>query len=401
MSLKAIPAFGLVLGLMGAAFAQPAGTTCADLQARGAFLGIATYRLWKGDAPGALGEDDLDVPTLTLFRPHVGTANGTAVVIAPGGAYLGLAANLEGRQVADWFAARGVTAFVLKYRLGKKYLYPTPLLDAKRAIRLVRSRAEEFGIVADRVGMMGFSAGGHLTATTGVMADAGSADASDPVERVSSRPDFVILGYPWLNAMRKDQKRVISYCLVLKIDPAECSSFEQYSPDLHVTAQAPPAFIYHTTDDETVPVDASVSFYSLLAAARVPVEMHLFTHGKHGSGLGLGDPALDGWPALLETWMRGRGLLTPDPAVAAEVKRVLAPPQPREPGDAFSIDHSLRTLLSAPNAKAVLLKHLGREYVDHIPDVVKSYSLRAMSALDPDHVSAATLAAIEGDLSKK
>ncbi len=209
-----------------------------------------------------------------------------------------------------------MTAFVLKYRLGKDYLYPTPLLDAQRAIRLVRSRAAEFGIAPDRIGMMGFSAGGHLTATAGTMFDDGKADASDPVERVSSRPDFLVLGYPWLNAMKKDQKGVISYCSVLKIEPEKCSSFEQYSPDLHVGAQTPPTFIYHTTDDELVPVEASVGFYRVVAAAGVPVEMHLFAKGKHGSGLGLGDAALDNWPVLLEAWLRGRGLLTPAPAAA-------------------------------------------------------------------------------------
>jgi acetyl esterase/lipase len=125
--------------LSSAASAQtvtPTGTRPAD-----PFLGLATFRLWEGDAPGARGTADGDVPTLTMFRVHAGTGNGTAVVVAPGGAYRGLAANLEGRQVADWFAARGVTAFVLKYRLGKNYLYPTPLVDARRAVRFVRARA--------------------------------------------------------------------------------------------------------------------------------------------------------------------------------------------------------------------------------------------------------------------
>ena len=296
--------------------APPAGMVSEDR-----FLGIATFRLWEGGAPGAIGIADADIPTLTLFRPHGRTGNGTALVIAPGGAYLGLAANLEGRQVADWFTARGVTAFVLKYRLGKDYLYPTPLLDAQRAVRLVRSRAKEFGIAPDRIGMMGFSAGGHLTAATGTMFDPGKADAPDAVDRVSSRPDFLVLGYPWLNAMKRDQKGVISYCSVLKIEPDKCASYEQYSPDLHVSAQTPPTFLYHTTDDQTVPVDASVSFYRGLAAAGVPAEMHVFATGRHGSGLGLGDAALDNWPMLLEAWLRARGLLTPIPAPAATPSR--------------------------------------------------------------------------------
>jgi acetyl esterase/lipase len=277
------------------AAAQPDGKIATDVQ------GVTTYRLWEGEAPGAAGNRELDIPTLTVFRPHPGRGNGTAVIVAPGGAYLGLAANLEGRQVADWFAARGVTAFVLKYRLGKTYLFPTPLVDAQRAITFVRSQAKQFGLSQDRIGIMGFSAGGHLAASAATMFDAGN------------RPDFLILGYPWLNAMKKDERGEISYCSVLKIEAGKCA-FDQYSPDAHVTAQTPPTFIYHTTNDELVPVSASVIFYQALVAAGVDVEMHLFAKGKHGSGLGMGDASLDAWPALLENWLRARGLLTPDAA---------------------------------------------------------------------------------------
>lgn len=293
----------------GAQIAAPAPATPRSSDA---FLGTATYRLWDGDAPDAQGSEDADVPTLTVFRVHPRTGNGTAIVIAPGGAYRGLAANLEGRQVADWFAARGVTAFVLKYRLGSRYLYPTPLVDARRAMRFVRARAAEFEIAPDRIGMMGFSAGGHLTAMAATMPEAGRADAADPLDRVSSRPDFQVLGYPWLNAMIKDQK-ALAYCGVLKIDPAKCDTFEQYSPERLVTKDTPPTFIYMTTDDELVPVDASVTFYRALTKAGVPAEMHIFATGRHGSGLGLGDAALDAWPGLLEAWLRGRSLLPPPP----------------------------------------------------------------------------------------
>ncbi|HJQ23096.1 MAG TPA: alpha/beta hydrolase [Blastocatellia bacterium] len=320
MKMKAIVMLGLLLALAGAAVAQTAQTTRAEVPASDSFLNIATIPLWEGGAPGALGKASADVPTLTIFYPHPGTANGTAVVIAPGGAYRGLAANLEGRQVADWFAARGVTAFVFRYRLGRNYLYPIPLNDARRAVRLVRSRAKEFGIASDRVGMMGFSAGGHLTAMAATMFDGGKSDAADAIERVSSRPDFIILGYPWLNAMKPDQEGKLAYCGVMKLEPAQCKNFEQYSPDQHVTAQTPPAFIYHTTDDELVPVAASVTFYQALQAAGVPAEMHLFAKGKHGSGLGLGDAALDLWPTLLEAWLRGRGLLTRNVAQAVSLR---------------------------------------------------------------------------------
>ncbi len=291
-------------------------------------LGISTIRLWNGPPPTAgntlpaapaasasIASAEPTIPTLTIFQPHMGRANGTAIVIAPGGAYLGLAANLEGRQVADWFAARGVTAFVLKYRLGVQNPYPIPLKDAQRAMRLVRSESSKYGIAPNRIGMIGFSAGGHLSAMTATSFDDGNPASPDPVERVSDRPDFLILGYPWLNAMQPNDKGMINYCSVLKgLSPEFCKSLEQpYTPSLHVTAKTPPTFIYSTTEDELVPVSASVGFYNALLAAGVSVEMHLFAHGKHGSGLGSGDPALDLWPVLLEPWLRGQGLLPPRP----------------------------------------------------------------------------------------
>lgn len=304
---------GLILALAAPALAQPPAPSAPGTpQWQDAFLGVATYKLWDGDAPGQQGSEPGDVPTLTLFQVHQGNGTGSAIVIAPGGAYRGLAANLEGRQVADWFTAHGVTAFVLRYRLGNKYLYPTPLVDARRAIRFVRARAAEFGVDPARIGMMGFSAGGHLTAMAGTMPEPGRADAADPLDRVSSRPDFLVLGYPWLNAMTKGQK-ALNYCGVLKLDPAQCATFEQYAPEKLVSKDTPPAFIYHTTDDELVPVDAAVTFYRAMNTAGAPAEMHIFATGRHGSGMGLGDPALDMWPSLLEAWMRGRGLLPPLP----------------------------------------------------------------------------------------
>ena len=400
MKFNLILVIGLLLVLASAAGAQTAQTSRAELPQPDRFLGIATLPLWDGDAPGALGKGQADVPTLTLFRPQPGSGNGTAVIVAPGGAYIGLAANLEGRQVADWFTSRGVTAFVLKYRLGRNYLYPTPLLDAQRAIRLVRSRAKEFGIAPDRIGMMGFSAGGHLTATAGTMFDAGHADANDMVERVSSRPDFIILGYPWLNAMKPDQTGVISYCSVLKVEPEKCKSFEQYSPDRHVSAQTPPAFLYHTTDDALVPVEAIFPFYHALHAAGVPVEMHIFAKGKHGSGLGLGDASLDFWPMLLEAWLRARGLLTPDPAVVAEAQKASLPPTPRKPGAPFSIDQSVGELLANADAKAVLINHLGKQFIDNLSDNARQANLRQIAQFDPESLNTAKLEAIERDLAK-
>ena len=275
-------------------------------------LGISTIPLWPSGAPEVAGADAADLPTLTVFLPQKGKGTGSAVVVAPGGSYLGLASNLEGRQVADWFTSLGLTAFVLKYRLGAKYLYPIPLEDAQRAVRLVRSSATSYGFLPDRIGFIGFSAGGHLAAATGTLYDAGKPDAGDPVERVSSRPDFLILGYPWLNAMQPSG-HYITYCSVIKtIPPETCKLDEQkYTPSLHVTPQTPTTFIYSTTDDGTVPISASVNFYNALIAAGVPAELHIFRHGEHGSGMGAGSAALDQWPGLLEQWLRDQGLLTP------------------------------------------------------------------------------------------
>lgn len=282
-------------------------------------MGMATLPLWDGLVPGSAA-DSGDGPALTVFAPHPGRGNGTSIIIAPGGAYLGLANNLEGRQVADWFASRGVTAFVLKYRLGASNPYPIPLLDAQRAIRVVRSLDRRYGIASNRVGIMGFSAGGHLAAAAGTLFDSGAADSADPIDRLSDRPDFVVLGYPWLNAMQPNDRHLITYCgLLPQIPAAKCRSYEQpYTPKLHVTAQTPSVFIFSTTDDETVPASASVEFYAALIAAGVPAELHLFRHGAHGSGLGSGDATLDVWPELLEHWLRDQGLLTPELPASAK-----------------------------------------------------------------------------------
>ncbi|MGC9198913.1 MAG: alpha/beta hydrolase [Acidobacteriaceae bacterium] len=266
-------------------------------------FGVSSFPLWPADRSIQ--------STLTVFRPQPGNANHTAVIIAPGGAYWMLALNLEGRQVADWFAERGVTAFVLKYRLGDHHPYPEPLLDGQRAVRLVRSMSSEFHLDQNKIGFVGFSAGGHLAAMVATTSDNGNPNASDAIDRFSDRPDFLVLGYAWLNAMQPNDRGFITYCSVLRTLPEEkCKAWENvYTPSLHVTATTPTTFIYGTTDDKTVPVSASVDFYSALIKAGVPAEIHLFRHGGHGSGLGQGDPALEMWPILLENWLRAQGFL--------------------------------------------------------------------------------------------
>lgn len=275
----------------------------ADAGTLGAQFGVNTIPLWSADNSVR--------STLTVFRPQAGKANHTAVIIAPGGGYVALTVNLEGRQVADWFASRGITAFVLTYRLGIHNPYPEPLLDGQRAMRLVRSMSDEFHLDPNKIGFAGFSAGGHLAAMVATAGDDGDPQAADAVDRFSDRPNFVVLGYPWLNAMQPNDRGLITYCSVLRSLPEEkCKAWESlYTPSLHVSATTPTTFIYSTTDDKTVPVSASVDFYSALIRAGVPAEMHLFRHGGHGSGLGDGDPSLEMWPTLLENWLRAQSFL--------------------------------------------------------------------------------------------
>ena len=302
----------MLAGLSAWAQKEPCATATDDSR----FLGIDTVRLWPGDAPEAKGKACTDVPTLTILEPQLGRDNGSAVIVLPGGAYRGLAGNLEGRQVADWFAARGFRAFILSYRLPQNgYPLPIPLLDAQRAIQTVRGRARDYFIAPNRIVLIGFSAGGHLAALAATQSVPGDPDANDPIARVSSRPDYLVLGYPWLGAISSDTSH-LSYCELFKLMD-QCEALRtKYSPELFVTKDTPPTFWFHTFNDETVPVEQGMRFYEALIKAGVPSEAHIFANGSHGSGLGKGDEALDQWPNLLEIWLRARGLLTRDESVA-------------------------------------------------------------------------------------
>lgn len=273
-----------------------------------------TVPLWSGRAPGALGDEAQDRPTLTVYRPFGapyvrdgGATAGTAVIVAPGGGYGVLAENHEGRQVANWLNALGVTAFVLRYRLGPRYRHPAPLGDMQRAVRLVRAQAAAFGVLPDRVGVMGFSAGGHLASTAATHFDGGDARAADPVERAGSRPDFVVLGYPVISFTAPYAHRGSANNLLG--EHASPSLLAELSAEQHVTARTPPTFLFHTNADEGVPPENSVAFYLALRRAGVPAELHVIEQGPHGVGLALGDPVLGQWPGLLASWLRSRGLL--------------------------------------------------------------------------------------------
>jgi len=267
-----------------------------------------TILLWENGAPGALGSEDADKPSITYFPPWGKNQSGTGVIVAPGGGYVFLATNHEGRQVANWFNAMGLAAFVLKYRLGPRYHHPIELGDAQRAIRLVRARASEFHVRPDRIGMMGFSAGGHLASTAATHFDNGDSGAPDPIDRAGSRPDFLILAYPVITMEPPFAHEGSVHALLS--DHPDPTLVELLSNEKHVTAQTPPTFLFTTSDDNVVPVENSVEFYTALHKAGVPAEIHIFARGPHGVGLDLADPSLGEWPKLLENWMHAQGLLT-------------------------------------------------------------------------------------------
>ena len=298
----------LAAGLLACLAAQAQKDPCATPGNNNDFLGIQTIRLWPGDAPLAKGVACEDIPTLTVFDSAGGGSGiGSAVIVMPSGGY-SLLTGKAGREAADWFTARGFSAFVLSYRLSSHgYLMPAPLLDARRAVQLVRARARDYQIDPHRIVVAGFSAGGHLAALSATKFVPGNPDAEDPIERVSSRPDYLVLGYAWIGAFDSST----GYCKLFKTTDGCAALRAEYSPDLFVTRDTPPTFVYHTYNDESVPVVQGLRFFEALEKAGVPAEMHIFASGPHGSGLGKGDPALDQWPNLMENWLRAQGLLTP------------------------------------------------------------------------------------------
>ena len=263
--------------------------------------------LWPDGAPGALGEADTDKPSITVYMPPNTTGPMTAVIIAPGGGYTGLSMNLEGRAPANFLNTMGIAAFVLHYRLGPRYHHPIEVGDIARAVRLVRTRAAEWRLAPDRIGVMGFSAGGHLAATLSTHFDAGRPAATDPIDRASSRPDFAILGYPVIT-FTETWTHQGSKTALLGANP-DASLVANLSNETQVTAATPPTFLFHTNADRAVPAENSVQYYLALRKAGVPAELHIFRNGGHGVGLAGQDPALAEWPRLLGNWLRASGFV--------------------------------------------------------------------------------------------
>jgi acetyl esterase/lipase len=267
------------------------------------------FPLWPADAPGARGTNDFDIPTLTPYLPETDKATGAAVVVCPGGGYGGLAPH-EGNDYALFLNRQGVTAFVLKYRLGSHgYRHPVMLHDAARAVRLVRARAADFKVDAKRVGIMGSSAGGHLASTLLTHFDLGQADAPDPVERQSSRPDLGILCYAVIT-MESFGHAGSRENLLGKFPSAELINL--LSNEKQVSPGTPPTFLWHTYEDQAVPVRNSLEFAAALARNGVPFDLHIYQKGGHGIGLAAKPPGFENahpWAQDLVFWLKAQGFV--------------------------------------------------------------------------------------------
>lgn len=266
----------------------------------------AAERLWPDDAPGALGKAEADIPTLTRYAPASGSSNGASMLVLPGGGYRILSTH-EGQGYAEWLAANGITAYVLKYRLGSSgYRHPVMLEDAARALRIIRARARAEGLDPARIGVIGSSAGGHLAATLLTHFDAGNPASPDPIERESSRPDLGILCYPVITMGRFTHQGSKQNLLGENPPP---DLVRLLSNELQVTPQTAPCFIWHTLDDEKVPVENSRLFAAALTQAGVPVELHLYDKGRHGLGLPSAGKGAPPWDTACLLWLRKQHFL--------------------------------------------------------------------------------------------
>lgn len=280
----------------------------------------AKIPLWPQGAPGAKGNEDKDQPFLLAWPAAKGRANGAAFVVCPGGGYGGLAADHEGTQVAKWFNGLGVSAFILHYRLGTHgYHFPTQLIDVQRAIRHVRANASRLGVDPQRIGIIGFSAGGHLTSMAATMFDERPSGAtSDAVDAVSARPDVAAPTYPVISMIddygHKGSRKNL-------LGPADNDDLARHvSTHLRVTPNTPPIFIFQTDEDTVVPSENSVNFYLACRKNGVPAELHIYRPGPHGVGLFLGDPILGTWSAHLRDWLRNQGFFRPSQRAAVSGK---------------------------------------------------------------------------------
>ena len=265
-------------------------------------------RLWSEKAPGAIGDTEKDCPSLLSYLPTGKKVERAAIIIFPGGGYRHLAMDHEGDQIAKWLNENGIHAFVCDYRhRGKGYGHPTPMLDAKRAMRTVRSNAISLGIDADKIGVLGFSAGGHLASTVATQFDSGNPNADDTIEQQSSRPDFAILCYPVI-AMGESYSHKGSQHNLLGKDSAD-ELIRLMSNQLQVTKETPPTFLWHAGEDSTVSPENSIVFFQALRAEGVTAELHVYAKGSHGIGLAAGTPGAENWPTACLDWLHSLDLI--------------------------------------------------------------------------------------------
>jgi acetyl esterase/lipase len=265
------------------------------------------YVLWPDGAPLAKGKTERDIPKVTVYLPAPEKATGAAIVICPGGGYGGLAMDHEGHQVARWLNSLGVAGVILKYRVAP-YRHPAPLRDAQRALRYTRANAKEWGIDPKRVGVLGFSAGGHLASTAGTQFDADKEKGTDTIDKESCRPDFLVLVYPVITftgpfAHGGSRDNLLGRDANPQLIDSLCNH-------KRVTAQTPPTFLVHTTGDTGVPPENSILFYEALRRAKVPAEMHIYEKGRHGLGLGPRGSAFASWPQRCADWLAARKILS-------------------------------------------------------------------------------------------
>lgn len=303
--------FGAALLLVGLAGSATSGAEPAKpASAKPAFRGPVPaddqpkLLLWPEGAPGAVGAEDVDRPWVWVYAAPRDKATGAALVICPGGGYGNLALAHEGRAVAEFLNELGISAFVLKYRLAPRYKHPAPLADAQRALRLVRSRAADYGIDPAKVGIWGFSAGGHLASSAATHFKLPTTDSRDAIDALSARPDLAILAYPVITMTELTHGGSKRNLLGEQPDPA---LVERLSNEKQVTPDNPPTFLFHTGEDTAVLPENSILFYEALRRAKVPAELHIYEHGRHGVGLAGDDPVLGTWPGRLADWLRSKG----------------------------------------------------------------------------------------------
>jgi acetyl esterase/lipase len=277
------------------------GTACATAAEQRRIL------LWEQNVPNALGSEEKDKPNITVWFPDADKSAGAAVIVCPGGGYGTLAMDHEGKQIAEWFNSFGVTAAILDYRhRGKGYGHPNPMLDVQRAIRTVRANASAWKIDLAKIGVLGFSAGGHLASTAAVRFE-DHQNPADNIDKVSCRPDFAILCYPVILFDSSYTHRGSMQNLIGSGAPLEL--IEYYSSEKQVTDKTPPTFLFSTDEDTGVPPENCIEFYLALRKHKIPVELHVYQKGRHGLGLAKGTPGTETWSELCRIWLKNNGFV--------------------------------------------------------------------------------------------